>query len=164
MRGQSSDEPFADTERALAEWMRTVPEQVAAIGQVAEAWVADNPPSSAGYSTALNPFMWLAERAYFDACDRWKAAHPESLAHGPRRVGLPRKGFHLYRLWAQDDRLLYVGVSTRLNARIKSHSRSLGDLIARVTWEEHPSADAMLAAEREAIRDECPALNKAGIG
>lgn len=80
------------------------------------------------------------------------------------RPAIPHEGFHLYRLWAEDDRLLYVGVSTRLRARLRSHRRKLGDLIHRVTWEEHPDAVAMLAAEREAIREEYPALNKASVG
>lgn len=42
--------------------------------------------------------------------------------------------------------------------------RTWGDLVARVTWEEHPDARSMLAAESAAIRAECPALNKAGVG
>ena len=78
-------------------------------------------------------------------------------------TGLPRSGFHLYRLWDSDDRLLYVGVSTRLRDRIRSHVRRWGDLIDAVTYEEHPDERAMLAAEREAIANEDPALNRAGV-
>lgn len=82
----------------------------------------------------------------------------------PRRIPLPAPGFHLYRLWSADGRLLYVGISTNLPARIRVHRARWGDLIDRVTWEEHPDERAMLAAERRAITDEDPAFNKASIG
>jgi hypothetical protein len=75
----------------------------------------------------------------------------------------PRNGFHLYRLWAADGRLLYVGVSTVLRQRLRRHERTYGDLIARATWQEHEDERSMLAAELEAIRSEDPALNKAGV-
>jgi len=78
--------------------------------------------------------------------------------------GIPSTGFHLYRLWASDGRLLYVGVSVHLSARLRVHRARWGDLIARETWEEHPDERAMLAAERRAITDEDPAFNQAGIG
>lgn len=75
---------------------------------------------------------------------------------------VPRSGFYLYRLWTTGGRLLYVGVSTALPARLRTHARRWGELIERVTWDEHPDAASMLAAERRAIQDEAPALNKAG--
>lgn len=77
---------------------------------------------------------------------------------------VPRAGFHLYRLWTPDRRLLYVGVSTRLRRRLTAHARKWGALYDHVTWEEHPDAPSMLAAEQTAIRDEHPALNKEGVG
>jgi hypothetical protein len=76
----------------------------------------------------------------------------------------PQSGFYLYRLWDVNARLLYVGVSTRLRDRLSSHQRRWGELVEFATWEEHEDARAMLAAEREAIRNEDPALNKAGVG
>lgn len=75
----------------------------------------------------------------------------------------PAVGFHLYRLWCPDGRLLYVGVSTRLRARLRAHQRRWPDLWDHATWEAHPDAAAMLAAEREAISAECPAMNSATI-
>jgi predicted GIY-YIG superfamily endonuclease len=153
-----SDE-FSEQRRAYEHWERHRPDQIAALEKVAAEWLADNPPP-ASYSTGQNTFLWLAEKAYFDARDRWIEANPARLPP----PAPPRKGFHLYRLWAADGRLLYVGVSTRLAARLRSHKRRHGDLIDHVTWEEHSDAAAMLAAEREAIREENPALNKAGIG
>jgi hypothetical protein len=80
----------------------------------------------------------------------------------PQRV--PRSGFFLYRLWTVEGRLLYVGVSTHLSARLRNHRRKLGDLFDHATWEEHPDAETVLDAERKAIADELPALNKASVG
>lgn len=77
---------------------------------------------------------------------------------------VPNDGFYLYRLWSADDRLLYVGVSVKLRARLRTHRRKMADLIDHVTWEEHLDAASMLVAELEAIRSEHPALNKAGVG
>lgn len=82
----------------------------------------------------------------------------------PKLPGTPTTGFYLYRLWAAHDRLLYVGVSAALRDRLRSHHRRLGDLIDHVTWEEYPDALSMLDAESEAIREEDPALNRAGVG
>lgn len=75
----------------------------------------------------------------------------------------PEGGCYLYRLWCDDGRLLYVGVSTRLRARLASHRRRWPDLWTEATWEEHPDEATMLAAERHAIANEDPALNRAGI-
>lgn len=76
----------------------------------------------------------------------------------------PTSGFYLYRLWTASGRLLYVGVSATLRARLRIHRRRHGDLIDHITWEEHPDMRAVLAAELVAIRDEDPALNRAGVG
>lgn len=111
------------------------------------------------YTTSGNPWLWEAERAFGEELMAWRDANT------PPPVPLPpAAGFHLYRLWASDGRLLYVGVSTVLRQRLKAHERRWGDLIASVTWEEHADERAMLDAEREAIRDEHPALNKAAVG
>jgi hypothetical protein len=75
---------------------------------------------------------------------------------------VPSKGCYLYRLWGEDNRLIYVGVSTNLRARLKTHDRNWGHLFIYSTWEEHPDEESMLAAERKAIQEEFPALNKAG--
>lgn len=78
------------------------------------------------------------------------------------KATVPEKGFHLYRLW-RGERLLYVGVSTRLAARLRVHYRNWGDLIDRVTYVEYPNKRAMLDAELQAIIHEHPAFNQAGI-
>ncbi len=79
----------------------------------------------------------------------------------PKSPPPPTSGFYLYRLWSEEDRLLYVGVSCRLRSRLRTHRRRWGSLIDHATWEEHASEKAMLDAEREAIREEDPALNRA---
>ncbi len=76
----------------------------------------------------------------------------------------PRGGCYLYRLWSDTDRLVYVGVSTRLHDRLTAHRRTMGDLWQSATWEEHPDELSMLQAETVAIREEHPALNKAKVG
>ena len=124
-------------------------------------WLNENGnpfPDDGLYSTGGNPFLHLAESIF---CDLWADRFDVDLSTAPPDEVIPRAGFHLYRLWGEDDRLLYVGVSTRLANRLKSHYRRWGDLIKAVSWEEHPDERAMLAAEREAVRDEDPALNKA---
>lgn len=78
-------------------------------------------------------------------------------------VDVPPGGFYLYRLWTEHDRLLYVGVSITLAKRLACHRRTWPDLWVRATWEEHPDARSMLAAEQVAIRTENPALNQAGV-
>lgn len=74
----------------------------------------------------------------------------------------PASGFHLYRLWTPDARLLYVGVTTRLRQRLRTHQRHFGTEMKSATWQEFPDSASMLAAEAAAIRDECPAINKIG--
>ena len=99
---------------------------------------------------AVRFFAWPAEVASAEPC-----SCPKPIAQPPS------EGFHLYRLFAEDNRLLYVGVSRNLRARLRRHQANWGDLIARVEWEEHENAEQMLHAERKAVAEEMPALNKA---
>lgn len=124
----------------------------------AEEWVngVEAPPGpDQPYSTIGNDFLWEAEQAWF-------AAASGALAAPPTPESAPCSGFHLYRLWS-GNRLVYVGVSTRLRDRLRVHRRRWGELWDRVTWEQHPDAASMLAAEADAIVNEDPALNRAGI-
>lgn len=107
----------------------------------------------------LDAFVWIFEM--HGRASAWSCSCPPP--RPPKPPPTPNGGFHLYRLWGQDDRLLYVGVSTRLRSRLASHKRRLGDLIVRISWEEHENERAMLDAETAAIRNEDPALNKAKI-
>lgn len=103
---------------------------------------------------------WLAEmhtRGLIAVCDCPPQPPP------PWWADAPKSGFHLYRLWSSDGRLLYVGVSTVLRNRLRSHAKRLGELVDRATWEEHPDAASMLRAETEAIGAEAPALNIAKV-
>lgn len=68
----------------------------------------------------------------------------------------------LYRHYASDGTLLYVGASLRVLDRLQEHkSRSSWyDLVLNIRLERHPSIDAAKEAERIAIRDEHPVHNK----
>ena len=131
----------------------------------AEAWVCDNVEILAAqhhYSTSQNEFLWDAESAFFTAAENARA-DAELASQGADEEPddrPPKDGFHLYRLWTAEHRLLYVGVSIRLRNRLAVHRRRLGDLWEVATWEEFDTAAAMLAAEVEAIATENPALNK----
>jgi hypothetical protein len=68
---------------------------------------------------------------------------------------------HLYRHFASDGTLLYVGVSLSALHRLsghKDHSHWFGD-IARVDIQSFESRAAALAAERNAIKEEKPRYN-----
>jgi hypothetical protein len=123
---------------------------------IADEWLArhGDPFPEGVYSSSANPFLHLCETAFGLA---WLDHEPPE----PAQPDPPAGGFHLYRLWAEDGRLLYVGVSTRLRARLRVHHKRWGDLIHHATWEAHDSERAMLEAERQAVRDEDPALNRA---
>lgn len=138
------------------------PPGVTALRASARAWLDKHgdPFPDGDYSTCQNPFLWAAESAFWDELDQWRIEHPPP----PDPAKAPRTGCYLYRLWSDDDRLVYVGVSTRLRARLRAHRRRWPDLWCRASWDEHPDAASMLAAERAAIRDEDPALNHAGVG
>lgn len=67
----------------------------------------------------------------------------------------------LYRHFAADGALLYVGISLSWPARTKTHSREkdwFGD-VAQVTIQQFATRQAAIDAEREAIRREKPRFN-----
>lgn len=75
-----------------------------------------------------------------------------------------KSGMHwLYRLWSPDDRLIYVGVTRNLQARIDQHRRRFAGSLASVSFQPYDSYEAVLAAENAAIVNEHPAFNVAGI-
>lgn len=68
---------------------------------------------------------------------------------------------HLYRCFAADGSLLYVGVTGHIKKRFKQHavkSAWWGD-VAKVEAERYSERDAALAAERKAIVAEQPLHN-----
>ena len=141
----------------------------AALAAAAEAWVeaygADEPED---YSTTDNRFLWAAEAAWAEAAAKHRVrrraeAEGEALRASFVPPTPPAVGCFLYRLWSADQRLMYVGVSRCLRRRIAQHRRTWDETVwATVTWEEHPNAASMLAAEAAAIRDEAPLLNSSG--
>lgn len=76
----------------------------------------------------------------------------------------PARDHILYRWWDADGRLLYVGKSTSLFARIQSHRRHSMFFAeaATMTMERHPNAAALAAAETQAIKAENPVYNIQG--
>lgn len=113
------------------------------------------------YSTCENEFLWAAERAYLEVAAEWEDAHQSAQkAQAARPPKPPTKGCFLYRLWDDDGRLIYVGVSRSLRARLAVHRRTWDTSVwTTATWEEQPDVATMFAAERLAIADEAPALN-----
>lgn len=66
----------------------------------------------------------------------------------------------LYRFWDTRDRLLYVGISYRIENRLSEHRRTKPwEEVAKVTIEHYPDRTTAEAAERHAIQTEHPKWN-----
>lgn len=67
----------------------------------------------------------------------------------------------VYRVWSDEDELLYVGVSMSPTSRIAQHAnfQPWWTDVARVTLEHFPTREAAAAAERQAIASENPEHN-----
>jgi len=67
----------------------------------------------------------------------------------------------LYRLWSDDDRLLYIGISQDPDQRFLQHRqlKSWWPQVARKSIEWHPTREVAEAAERVAIGNERPIHN-----
>jgi predicted GIY-YIG superfamily endonuclease len=67
----------------------------------------------------------------------------------------------LYRLFDQDDALLYIGVARRFGTRWHQHAQSKywWPQVRHQTLEWHPSREAAEAAERAAVKAERPKYN-----
>jgi len=68
---------------------------------------------------------------------------------------------HLYRLFDDEDRLLYVGVTEHLEQRVAHHRRrqSWGDRIARVQLDHFTPEDFPFTVEQQVILAERPLHN-----
>lgn len=73
---------------------------------------------------------------------------------------IPTTGAYLYRIYDEDDTLLYVGVTERLRTRLRSHARGLPGA-HRATFTRYGSRVDAEAAECAAITAEHPLLNVA---
>ncbi len=71
----------------------------------------------------------------------------------------------LYRLYAEDGTLLYVGVSCTRMHRFKQHAgeKSWWHSVSTIKLEHHPNHAVALDAEARAILAEQPLHNRAGI-
>lgn len=83
-------------------------------------------------------------------------ADDRPLVHGPTLV---------YRFYASDGALLYIGVTGRLDERITAHRRKAEwwPLVASLVTEWQPNMWTALDAERAAICAEAPAFNKRSV-
>ncbi len=73
------------------------------------------------------------------------------------------KAVALYRHFAKNGRLLYVGISSKAGERLAQHMKNSqwAARIAHVSWEWFPDRDSAEAAERKAIATEWPIWNTA---
>ena len=68
----------------------------------------------------------------------------------------------VYRCWAADGRLLYIGMSMGVAHRLSEHRRTAAWFpeVAKVTTQTYQSRDEAMTAERIAIQHERPIHNK----
>lgn len=66
----------------------------------------------------------------------------------------------VYRLWS-DDVLVYIGVTSHIERRLKAHRRRWGDRITRIEKTEYPTRALANKAEHLAIANEWPLTNVA---
>lgn len=111
-------------------------------------------PSPERVAHALGILVWTVEDQP-EPCAECIAAAPDQPAEPTR--------FALYRLLDTNGRVLYVGVSRNVEARLRVHRRNWGRLWDDVLVEHYPDAEAMLEAEAMAIAAEQPPLNSAGL-
>jgi predicted GIY-YIG superfamily endonuclease len=85
----------------------------------------------------------------------------EQTKRPPHAAVAPSKECSLYRHFAADGTLLYVGISLNPLNRLGQHKHNAAwfDKITRVAIEQFPSWAAALEAERNAIKEEKPLYN-----
>ena len=73
----------------------------------------------------------------------------------------PTSVFTLYRFYAADDTLLYVGLTVNPGKRMEKHAygKPWWAEVARIAMEQHGSIEALREAERDAIKTEKPRHN-----
>lgn len=132
--------------------------------------------------------IWNMEDLMFQMCVGWlgamtirdKRGFPRPVAPGKYlardvikwvRKGPPKPprtnvATILYRHFDKQGRLLYVGISLGVLHRTSRHKAgsSWFDQIATITLEHFPNKANASAAEKRAIRDECPAHNRLHVG
>lgn len=85
-------------------------------------------------------------------------------------AGLVNGTHHVYRLYDEDGRLIYIGATSNLPARIAEHARTktwpgchpvltIGERMETWVATQYPTRAEAFAAERAAIRAEQPELN-----
>jgi hypothetical protein len=99
-----------------------------------------------------------------DLTDRIKDAMRFKPVAPKRRKVDPDRPAELYRCFAEDGSLLYVGISVSAASRMGQHKGYSGwwRLVARIEVEHYQTRTAAREAELEAIRTESPAYNREG--
>lgn len=105
--------------------------------------------------------LWSATEAWYEVSDYDEFIRT---ARGMWRAIAKERGDNvdphwLYRLFDENDRLLYVGITRNLEARLSAHERRFGDLFDHYTAEEYLDRKSVLNAETQAIHSEFPAFN-----
>jgi predicted GIY-YIG superfamily endonuclease len=106
---------------------------------------------------------WLPAPTIVDGIEIWDPSRLDSAFNGSS-VDEEPVATALYRHFDSDGRLLYVGISLNVVARLSEHCKTshwFGS-ITRIDVERFRSRQAALAAERKAIRTEKPLHNIAG--
>lgn len=120
----------------------------------------------AASQTFSEPTPNMSTEEFLEETRRREAKRKEGVTEFMQRIGFG--GYHVYRMFAEDGTLLYIGASSNVKARIKNHylSRSwVGEQVVGLTISEPYSTQAeCYAAEREAIMAENPVHNKVGRG
>jgi predicted GIY-YIG superfamily endonuclease len=95
----------------------------------------------------------------WEVTSSWHLAYTNKLTRRSRSDSSDQQ--YLYRLFDQDERLLYVGVTQDLFRRWKEHSKQKDwwKQVFKFTQECYPDRASVEAAERDAIKSECPMYN-----
>jgi predicted GIY-YIG superfamily endonuclease len=91
----------------------------------------------------------------------WRWQRAES---GWQKEGRYKRSYTLYRAFAEDGSLLYIGTTTNFTSRMAAHRRSSPwwPEVHHVTTEQapHPNRSRAILAEEHAIRTEAPKYNR----
>lgn len=141
----------------------------ALLGVAAKQWVRDHPASTSPYLSTTNGFLVLAERAWFEAAyaehDRRspEVCPPSALRRWreDNRSRADRFRHCVYLFWTAEE-CLYVGVTSSIFNRLRSHESRFGPLTDRVEVELLASREKAEHRELELILSHLPTHNIAG--
>lgn len=138
-------------------------EAEAYLKDAAETWHAEH--GGTPTPTSDNAFLAAAERAWFATFPPEPSEPPTFVArwweyHGPRYGG-PRERHFVYRLYGRGG-LIYIGFTSNLQGRLRTHQANLGDELIDLRVEEYSTRDMAYAVEQALIAETQPPLNRKG--